>query len=270
MELQDEVQTLSRLGLTTNQAKVYLALVRSGMSTAKTISKKSNNARPHVYLIMPTLEKLGLVQRIISTPSEFKAISLQDALSVLMTRRTKDTSELQTMTKEILKKFENKNTETALEEEGHQFILIPQKGINIQKRRVAIKNAQKSIDVISSTKRLPVASSFFYEEIMKALQRGVKIRVITEKPEDKKVISEIKEFRNTLNYRIRYSSVISHAKISIYDKKEALMTTLATAGFAESSTLWSNNPSFLAILQNYFENLWVIAIEEDKLAKITN
>jgi sugar-specific transcriptional regulator TrmB len=60
----EEVQTLTCLGLTLCQARVYLALARSGMSTAKTISKVSKVTREDIYRIMPTLQKLGLVENI--------------------------------------------------------------------------------------------------------------------------------------------------------------------------------------------------------------
>ena len=267
MMLEDEVQTLTRLGLTSIQARVYLALASSGISTAKTISKNSQVARPEVYRIMPTLEKLALVERIISTPCKFRANSMQDAVSVLIERRIKETSELQAITREMLKKFKYNNTRTALEKDESQFILIPQKEAAIERRRKTIENAQKSIDVVNSWKMFPITAFTYAEEIMKALQRGVKIRVITQKPKDKKAIPEIvREFRETLNLKVRYVPTPPPAVLSVYDKKEALMTTSATADLGKSDVLWSNNPCLLEVFQHYFKTLWMTAIE-DKIAK---
>jgi DNA polymerase III alpha subunit len=54
------------LGLTLLQAKIYLALSKTGKATIKTISKASNSARQDIYRIMPTLQKLGLAEKIIA------------------------------------------------------------------------------------------------------------------------------------------------------------------------------------------------------------
>jgi len=58
-ENQHTTLTLTRLGLTSSQAKAYLALFRSGLSNAKKISKNSGVARPDVYRVMEKLEKLA-------------------------------------------------------------------------------------------------------------------------------------------------------------------------------------------------------------------
>jgi hypothetical protein len=46
------------------------------------------------------------------------------------------------------------------------------------------------------------------------------------------------------------------AIVSIFDNKKAYVTLSATAQLAESSAIWSSNPSFIALAQNYFESEW--------------
>jgi len=124
MENQHKILTLTRLGLTSNQAKVYLALFRSGLSNAKGISENSGVARSDVYRVMAALEKLGLVEKIISQPCKFRAISIHDAFDILMERRKKVTSELQATTREIIDKLKDNNARTALEKDETQFSLF--------------------------------------------------------------------------------------------------------------------------------------------------
>jgi CRP-like cAMP-binding protein len=79
MELRDEcVQTLTLLGLSFNQARVYIALAQSPMSNAQSISMVSKVAREHVYRTMNSLQKLGLVEKIITIPTKYKAIPIHD------------------------------------------------------------------------------------------------------------------------------------------------------------------------------------------------
>jgi hypothetical protein len=51
--------------------------------------------------------------------------------------------------------------------------------------------------------------------------------------------------------------------VSIYDGKEVLMKTSSTQGLEESHSLWSNNPSLLALAQGYFDVLWQTAKKKD-------
>ena len=62
-----EINTLIRLGLTLRQAKTYLALLQTGISTTRTIALTSKIPRPDIYRIMSELEELGLREKIIGT-----------------------------------------------------------------------------------------------------------------------------------------------------------------------------------------------------------
>jgi predicted transcriptional regulator len=162
----------------------------------------------------------------------------------------------------MLRNFK-KNLEDPPRQES-QFILTPRKKAGIRRRKEAIANAQKSIDVVNSWKRFRSSAFTYNEEIAKTLQKGVKIRVITEKTQNKKAFSEmVGKFKKTLNFETRFIAIPPTAVLSVYDKKEVLMKILPTAGLAESDTLWSSNSSLLAIAQDYFENLWLTAVKDE-------
>ena len=58
--LQDnDAQLLNELGLTILEAKVYLALAKTGKTTIATISKTSKVARPDVYRTLAKLQEKG-------------------------------------------------------------------------------------------------------------------------------------------------------------------------------------------------------------------
>ena len=62
MQLQNtKLKSLIDLGLHSNQAKVYLTFVKSGMSRVRTISKAPRNARDDIYIVILFLERLGLL-----------------------------------------------------------------------------------------------------------------------------------------------------------------------------------------------------------------
>jgi sugar-specific transcriptional regulator TrmB len=267
MEHKDEELMLTRLGLTSNEARIYLALFLTGLSTAKTISKKSEVARPEVYRILQTLEELGLAEKTISVPSKFRAISMKDAVSVLMERRIKETCELQAVTKEILKKFEKYTAKVTLDEDETKFILVPER-VNTLLKRKTLGNVQRSYDVVASYRNPHGIIFVGIEEIAKALLRGVKVRVIINKPDKEEALLNImKHLEKFPTFKTKYILDPPKALISIYDGKEAWVCTCTQPGMKECPTLWTDNPCLLSILQDFFDILWLTTIEKDKLGE---
>ena len=96
-------------GLTGNQAKVYFATARLRLASVAQISKASKVRREDVYRIMPKLEKLGLVEKLLGTPTKIRTTPVEEALSILIKHEEDTSSErvstLKTETKTFLKHF---------------------------------------------------------------------------------------------------------------------------------------------------------------------
>src|SRR3990170_2406255 len=92
---QDQVEFLTHLGLTINQAKIYLALVQSRPCTANQISKSANLASEVVYRTMPKLQKMGLVERTVAVPTVFLAIPIKLAISILLAQRKQENADVE-------------------------------------------------------------------------------------------------------------------------------------------------------------------------------
>ncbi len=266
MDVQEEIQTFIRLGLTCNQSKVYLNLAKVGTSTANAISKQTGIDRSEVYRLMLTLGKLGLVEKKITTPVKFTSTPVHDALSLLMSRRVSETSDLDQKARELLRDFRPKEPLSSVIEDS-QFIMIPEKETSIQRRRKAIENAQVSIDAVNSWKRFPLLMSTYVDEIRNALQRGVKIRTVTDQPKNQMALIGIDHFKETSAFQVKYQQTPPEAVVTIYDSKEVIMTTSSTKALGESSFLWSNNSSLLTLAKGYFDVLWENAQEYDDVQK---
>ncbi len=79
-------ETLQQLGLKEYEAKVFVALCRVPMSTAKRVSELSGVPRPRVYDAIRILEARGLVEVEHSSPKKFRSISLDEATKILQER----------------------------------------------------------------------------------------------------------------------------------------------------------------------------------------
>jgi hypothetical protein len=200
---------------------------------------------------------LGLVEKIIRIPSEFNALPIQAGFSLLIQRRARKTDKLQERTKEIVRCYENNKFQKVSLDENRQFILVPPRKASIRRRRELIEASQKCIDVLVSLKRLGPTAYTYYDATKKALERGVKIRLIIEKPKKKYEIPKIIEDLQKKPYFLtKYINNFPAAIVSIYDREQILVTTSATKSWGESPTFWSKNPSLLAMINNFYEALW--------------
>ena len=270
---EEAVQVLVRLGLTCNQAKVYLALVRSGMSTAKTISKASKVAREDIYRIIPALEDLGLVERIVDTTSMYSAIPIQDAFRNLIKNRKQTTSELQAKTREIIQDFNNCDLRTLSDEETNEFVLLPVERA-IVKRKSMIDGAQKNIDSITSWEIFAQSNVSYMTSLRNAAKRTIEIRIIVGNVENEKsLLSLTQNWREKYScFRIRWTPSRLNTRLMLVDNQKLLFAKFATTSSHKSPLLWSINQPLVSVVKDYFEIMWISSFEtkaknDDELLK---
>ncbi len=84
MSNDENTDLLLGLGLSLNQARVYLAILKLEKTTVGQVAKFSKVRREDVYRILPSLEKMGLIERLMGKPAEVRATPISDALSFLV------------------------------------------------------------------------------------------------------------------------------------------------------------------------------------------
>jgi sugar-specific transcriptional regulator TrmB len=130
---QDEecVDTLMGLGLTLLQAKTYLGLAKLGVADVKSISKVSKVARQDVYRVTPKLQKWGLAEKIISTPTLYRAVLLKKGLVTLLQQKVEENAELKEKTNKLIEAFdESFSTGVTLKENPAEFIITSEKNFS--------------------------------------------------------------------------------------------------------------------------------------------
>lgn len=263
MMFQDEdVQTLTGFGLTFLQAKVYLTLVRTGASTVRKIAGKANIARQEAQRVTAELQNLGLVEKMLVNPTEFKPVPVNDAVTFLLERREKESLELEEKANVLLKNLANSQVESLYEEKTSQFVITSGKEAIIKKLRMVVDRTEESCDIINSLwKNVGYASSLFKEQNIQALKRYVKIRVVAEKLPDEQAAQEIyKHCIKNPNFEIRFLPSPLSAMLGVYDKKELFVSMSPEKLIGDSSVLWTNNHALIAAIQTYFDKLWKQAL----------
>lgn len=260
---QGDIETLIHMGLTQRQAKIYITLLQSGISTTRTISQISKIPRPDIYRIISKLQEIGLTEKIIDKNAKFEAIPLQDGIQILLQRKNKEFTEMHKDAKKLLKKCYRIDSKKQHQTETRQFILISERESFARKIDTAVQNSQYSIDFIYPQCAFPRAFFFMAESCKKAMKRGVRIRWIVEKSGDEEAWPK---FVNTITktplFKLRTVPEALNSRLGMIDKKEAFIDTNTRTSDAASSILWTNNVNVLTVFQDYFENLWVRAKEK--------
>jgi sugar-specific transcriptional regulator TrmB len=258
-----ELQVLIDLGLTLKQARVYLALVKSGPSRISAISKISKVARPDVYQTLSKLQQLGLVEEIVETPLEYRATPMNEGVSLLLETKTEQYKKVRSQTQMLLDAAKMKKPNEKKKIEKPQFVLIP-KGRTIERIKTAIEKAQLSIDLVLCWKRFSHGiASAFAESMEIAWAKNVKIRFIIESPPKNKTAEQLIQFcREKPFCQIRLIHNHPKAVFGIYDKKEIFIIVFPKTHLPGSPALWSNNRSLIALAENHFETLWLTAMKK--------
>jgi sugar-specific transcriptional regulator TrmB len=256
---EEAIDVLKQLGLTYCQSRIYLILVKLGASPVKTISKNSGVARAEVYRTMPALQKLGLVEKILGIPIHFKATPLQDGIHILLKQKNSKHTKLQKKAKKLVNNF-TENKETELTEEGSEFVIIPEGKIHklwVLKRRAT---TQTNIDVFVTREVFKHEINNNVEDINNLLENGVKIRYIVYTIRGENTTIKLNPYlKEASNFQVRYISTVPIVATLVFDNKEAVFSN-PTDNLLSGTKLWSNNPHFIALVQNYFETVWKTAI----------
>jgi sugar-specific transcriptional regulator TrmB len=254
---EEKEQVLELLGLSPTQAHVYLTLIKSRKTSAKTLAKQTGVACPDIYRIMNIFEKMGLIQKIIEYPKKYEAIKIEKAIPSLINRKKEEIKEERKKILEFIKEMKSEQNNFTDPEIDSDLVLLPAtKGI-IEKRKAGIRNAEYSIDSVISWKcHKSLLKANFKGVIKKAITKGVKFRIIIENPKKANLLeNQVLKLINK-NVAIRYTTTSPPALITIYDKKEAEIYTSNKAGLCDASLLWSNNSSVVSVASGYFEYIW--------------
>ena len=259
MSNDENTDLLLSLGLSLNQAKVYLAILKLEKPVAKQISKFSNVRREEVYRTLPSLEKMGLIERLMGKPMKIRDTPISAALnSIVSEEKIKFDARLKGM-KNIVQKIAIQDWKLPPPENESLYILIAEKKSIMAKTALMIKNSKKEVALVADKTRILLVLAHFSDECNRAIKKGVQIRLIFEgENSDISFAQKVKLLINPASVYIKFHfDPLKHFIMS--DAKEALITTSKEKGLGESPSLWTNNSNLLGVLRTVFENDWIKA-----------
>jgi sugar-specific transcriptional regulator TrmB len=246
------------LGLSPNQAKVYQTILKLGNAAVGQIAKSTSVRREDVYKVLPTLEKMGLVEKLLGKPAMIRATPVAGALaSLIVDEKVKSDERIASMKAkfQVLSKAMWVQP-LVLGEEESLYALIPEGKAVIAKLNSLIVSSKINVFWIDTLKEISHVTSLLVAEIKKAIHKGVEVRLIIEdfKPDE----SQTKQVQYTINselFSVRFHNQPLN-RFTVFDGREAMISTNRKSTSEDTSALWTTDTNLIGVLKGYFEMAW--------------
>jgi sugar-specific transcriptional regulator TrmB len=244
------------IGLTLNQAKIYIAVLKLQKTTVGQVAKFSKVRREDVYRLLPSLEKMGLIERFLGKPTEIRATPVSDSLASLVKEEKNRSEERLEDMRNMVQKLSLKEWTQPSTGEESIYILIAEKKAILAKTSNLIANSKKEVALIADNARIMHALAQFSDEYKLAINKGTQIRLLLEgETPDGSLKEKIQKLIGNASVRVKFHrEPLNHFIMS--DDKEALITTSKESGLGESPSLWTNNNNLIGVLRTGFESDW--------------
>ena len=252
---------LQDLGLTQNQARVYLSTARIGPATITEIAKHSKVRREEIYRLLPDLEKIGLVERMLGKPMRIRTPDVKSAMSTLLQHERSKAQERISKLTEKTDMIEEYLAEAGLDvsvqsDVDDDFALLAEKESIRTRVHEMVNNSKSTIDVIYSRQNIVWFLSSQSQLLIEAAKRNVRIRLLSNPTTGKDRIPKIidRRFPDTSMVELKYITEIPTNYITIDNKVALIITSLKHQPNAHN--LYTTNENLVTLVQKIFEMSW--------------
>ena len=244
---------LVSFGLTPNQSKVFFYLRKIGAKTASDIAKAVNIPRSETYHLLTALQNKGIVEASFQHPIQFTALSIKDAVNLLISTETERLNKLKKSGPELEQMWEKIPGATSNEEEENEEKFKVLQGGNQVNSKIfdMILNAKKECRVLGSEKDF---IKFYHANFLDALEeQKIDFKLLTSITEKSKGILD-----NIDKTKIKKlsSSVKENLCFLIKDDDEVLFFIKNEGNNKEMRAIWTNSETIIYSKALLFNNLW--------------
>lgn len=258
MEKEEIIKTLQKFGLTEYESKAYVTLSLLGQAKASEISKQACIPQSKIYVTLQSLMEKQLVEICEERPKLFRAVTPQFVIKSLLEAKEsefKDLKQKAFLISRLLRPIE-------VDEEFAE-------GVWIQKTEKYMEILDKLVQMFRKAKRyvydfaksLPYSSSY-REALVDCKERGIKLHIMVTNG-----LENMEKVRWYLRcgIKVRVVELGLHPRIVVVDGEE-VMVRLENGNKLSFHSIWSKDPSFVNMLDNYMKSLWERG-KEVKLSK---
>ncbi len=169
---------LVELGLTQNEAKLYMYLAKSGAKKAIDVSKALNIPRTETYHLLTKLQNKGLVITSMQHPIKYIAISFEEAIDILIGVFEEKVKSFTNRKSELLNKWAELPQFAYDEvEERNKMQILEGKNSIYSKAKELCSNAMERLRIIADEKEM---LHLYHYEVLDCIKSDIDVKVITD------------------------------------------------------------------------------------------
>ena len=261
------LRVLRDFRLTETESEVYIFLVKSGIQKARDISSSLKMHKAQVYRILKDLEKRGMVEQTLESPSRFTAISFEKLLDVIIRGKREEANSLEDMKDDLmvyLRSIVVDEPSTLTEK-----VMVLEGRSNVYSRILELLEETEKEFLLLTTELGVIRgdlAGLFEAAITKATEKqNVYGRILTPVTNNNfKIIQQIvdKASINNINFEWRHVNLVSKLfpRFIIKDEEEVLSFISPKEDLSidnkEDTGLWTNSKAFVYAQKAFFEELW--------------
>ena len=241
------------------EARIWTALLSRGVSTAGELSDIGHVPRSRAYDVLESLEKKGYVVMKLGKPIKYIAVDPKEVVE-----RVKKSIQVEANQNiDKLKELNNNEVITELDQlhkNGIEFIdasdlsgAIKGKHNLYAHLETLIKNAEKSVTLVTTEKGLIRKVEALKPVLQKLNKKGVTIRVAA--PLSKESLNAVKELKSVAEVK---DSGDLNARFCVVDGKDLMFMLMHDEEVHPTYDVgvWVNTPFFASALENMFNLAW--------------
>jgi sugar-specific transcriptional regulator TrmB len=250
---------LKAFGLNTYEAKLWMALLSRGVSTAGELSDIANVPRSRSYDVLESLEKKGFIMMKLGKPIKYVAVKPSEVLDRVK-KRIENEAQTQTRMIDNIKNSEVLEELRLLHSQGIQTVdpgdltgsLKGQSNIYTHVSS-AIKNAEKSVIVMATDEELVRYVDHLKKAFSRAHKNDVSIRIAVPISDvSQEAVDILSEYAD-----IKHLDTITARFIIVDDRDITFMLTDDKKVHSNYDVgIWASSDFFCLSMKNLFENVW--------------
>ncbi len=254
----DFIEKLKVFGLNSYEAKIWIALLSRGVSSAGELSDISNVPRSRSYDVLESLEKKGFIIMKIGKPIKYIAVPPNEVLERVKQKVKKDADEV-SKNLDTLRESDVLTELSSLHNKGVELVEPTDLTASFRGRNrvydqilLMLKEAEKSFTLVTTKEGLTRKAEYLARAFKKAHERGVEIRVaapLTGAEDVVELLSPFTELRNLEHVKARFAIADDTELTFLLFNDDQIHPTYDVG-------VWVNTPFFAGALKQFFDVAW--------------
>jgi sugar-specific transcriptional regulator TrmB len=258
-------KVLESLGLTENEAEIYVLLSKHGVLKSREIAREVRKDKSQTLRILKRLQRKGLVESTLEAPKRFTAVPFEKVLDAFVKAKRDEATLIENAKKDLLlhwKSIGRPRIVAPLE----KFVVIEGTNKIYSKISQMLMETKNQISLISSVPSLLRAEMSLFNVVSRhPLRSKIQVRILTEfAGQSSNAINALLEKTSKIGINFRGKNpdlgVRPFPRMAVRDDEEVLLFLTSRAEAPKTKQvdtgLWTNCKTLVQTFTSVFEDLW--------------